>query len=157
MDVLLLNNELNLTVPAGFHVMTEAERGKLQMPYVGQWVGLSDPERHIIVTAGWKQAGGLAMRLLSGRDLAKNMEKNISKPLQPLGYKPAGSRERTIAGTPAQGFGYSYTAQETPMYGESYAMKRGQTVYYFHFYARAALREESLPVWEELLGSICEA
>ena len=37
------------------------------------------------------------------------------------------------------------------MYGESYALKDGRTLYYFHLYARQELKEESLPLWRQLL------
>ncbi len=150
MRELLLNDALILSYPDGFHLMTEAERGGVDPAEDGPWIGLSDPEKHILVTAGWKQIGGLTALLVRG-DLAKNMEKRVRGPMQPYGYRLEGFEKRTIAGETADGFRYSYRAQETDMIGESYALKREKTVYYFHFYARAALSSESLPVWEEML------
>ncbi len=41
------------------------------------------------------------------------------------------------------------------MGAESCVMKRGRDAVYFHVYFRDALREESLPVWEEILASVC--
>ena len=39
------------------------------------------------------------------------------------------------------------------MYGESFALKVGKMLYYFHLYARKELLDKSLPVWEEILNS----
>ena len=39
------------------------------------------------------------------------------------------------------------------MTGESFVFKSGRTFYYFHLYARTALLEKALPVWEEMLSS----
>ena len=153
MQEVLLNDAMVLHSPEGFHRMTEAERSVVRVAEEGPWIGLSHPEKHILVTAGWKQAGGIA-GLLSRGDLAKNMEKRVRRPMQPYGYRLEGFTERSIAGEKAGGFRYSYRAQETDMYAESYALKHGGAVYYFHFYARAALKAESLPVWEELLGFV---
>ena len=153
MQEILLNDTLVLSCPEGFHLMTEAERSGVSLAEDGPWIGLSAPEKHILVTAGWKQVRGLAA-LLGRGDLAKNMEKRVRKPMQPFGYRLEGFTERSIAGERAAGFRYSYRAQGTEMYAESYALKRGGAVYYFHFYVRAAMKAESLPVWEEMLGFV---
>ncbi len=119
----------------------------------GSWIGLSDPERHVLITLGWKQAGGLASALLTGRDLARNTEKNIRRSMKVFGYRADGFAERPVAGGAAHGFRYGYRAQDAEMYGESFILKSGKTIYYFHLYARAALKAASLPPWEALLDS----
>ena len=43
------------------------------------------------------------------------------------------------------------------MMGESYVLKSGKTLYYFHLYAREALEEESLACWETMLDSLHRA
>ena len=154
-DACILNDALKLMIPEGFHVMTEEERGRVRLLTDGEWVGLSNPERHILVTVGWKPVGRFAAAMLSGSELAGTMEKKIRKPMQGLGYRLEGFTERTIAGTKANGFRYGYEAQTIEMTAESCAVKHERTIYYFHFYARAALKQESLPVWEELLDSAC--
>ena len=40
------------------------------------------------------------------------------------------------------------------MLAESYVMKYNKKIWYFHFYARAALKEESLKVWNEILDGV---
>lgn len=154
---ILLNNEWKMTCPDGFVRLDENERRSLHFIAEGAGECLSDPERHMLVTLGWKKVSGLAVLLLSGRDLARQMEKRISAPMQPFGYRLDKWCERQLDGGLAVGFRYRYRAQETDMMGESYVLKSGKTLYYFHLYARAALEEESLACWETMLDSLHRA
>ena len=52
-----LNNTLQVFYPDGFHVMDEAERSKLKSLGGGPVECLSDPERHILISTGWKSVG----------------------------------------------------------------------------------------------------
>ena len=154
MEDILLNNSLKLPCPEGFHVMDDEERSELNIKGNGPGVCLSNPERHIIVSIGWQQVGGLTSLLLKSGDIVKNSEKAIRKSMQSYGYQLEGFLQRSIAGNKADGFAYTYEAKEIPMYGQSCAMKIGKVFYYFHFYARQAFREESLEIWEEILDSV---
>ena len=153
MERVTLDEKMTIGCLEGFHVMTEEERSKMSMLEEGQWVGLSDPDRHILVTVGWKPVKGLAS-MLKGKSLAENMEKQVRRAMSPFGYTSEGPRERLIAGSKAYGFGYGYAAGDIDMVAESYVLKIDKVLYYFHFYARAALKKESLPVWKEMLESV---
>ena len=118
----------------------------------GQGECLSDPERHMIVSAAWKKIGGFSALLLNDKDLTKQMERNIGSSMRVFGYRAGGAVKRTVGGRQAEGFCYTYIAQDTAMYGESLVLRSGKTLYYFHLYAREALKEDSLPVWEALLA-----
>ncbi len=150
---LLLLGEVRLTVPPGFHLMTESERSRMNMASDGEWAGLSDPKRHMIVTFGHMKLGLAPSLLLSGGDLTKHMEKRIRKPMEEYGYTRERFTERTAAGLQAYGFRYTYKAQGTAMLGESCVAKSGRTVYTFHLYVREALRDEGLALWDELLNN----
>lgn len=154
MEDLLLNNSLKLPCPQGFHVMDEEERSGMNITGSGPVICLSDPERHMIVSIGWQTVGGLTALLLKSGDIARNSEKAIRRSMESYGYQGEGFLQRSIAGNRADGFAYTYEAQGVPMYGESCAVKIGKDFYYFHLYARQALREESLQVWEEILDSV---
>ena len=151
-EYVTLHGELKLPCPEGFHVMDEAERARLHFLEKGEGVCLSDPERHMLVSAAWTRFTGLSALLLRGGDVARKNEADVRKALQGLGYRSGGFLQRSVGGTLADGFCYAYTAQDIPMYGESFALKSVKTLYYFHLYAREALKEESLPVWEALLS-----
>ena len=142
---------LTLPFPAGFHVMDEAEWSRFKLLAGGEGAGLSDKARHMIVTVGYKQAGGFSAALLSAKDLAKNMEKQICKAMAALGCKSDGVKQRIIGGREAHGLRYGYTAQGTAMTGESWVIKERKEIWYLHGYMRTELLEASLPVWEEML------
>lgn len=154
MQEIIINDELVLCVPDGFHVMTEEERSGLQMLNGGEWIGLSDPDRHIKVSVGWKKINGFSALLLSGKDLAKNSEKSVSGPMSAYGYRLEGFLETVIAGEKAAGFRYRYDAQQIAMAAELDALKIGKSVYYFNLYSRGEHRKESAAVWQDLLGMI---
>ena len=145
-------NELTIPCPEGFHVMDEEERRGLRFADEGPAVCLSDPGRHMVVCAAAKKIGGLASFLLDDAGLVKNMETGILKAMKPFSCHYGGPVKRTAGGREAKGFCCTYTAQGTAMYGESLLLRSGRTLYYFHLYARQQLKEESLPVWEGLLG-----
>ena len=68
MNTIILNHELKAVIPGGFHEMDEAERGKLNFIQDGPGGGISDPERHILISVGWKPFGGLSAMLLGIKD-----------------------------------------------------------------------------------------
>ncbi len=154
MNTISINREWKLSYPDGFHIMEDAERRRLNFIGGAGSVCLSDPERHIVVSAGEKQINGFSALVLSGKDLAKNMEKQINKPMEPYGYHLEGFFTRQVGGKSAEGFRYTYMAQGIDMLGESYVVKNGKQLLYLHLYARDAQRDESLAVWNEMLRSI---
>ena len=155
MSELVINNELTMDCPEGFHVLSEEERRSMKTLKEGEWTGMSDPDRHIIVSAGWEKPA-LITAVLNAHDLADICEKRIRKALQPMGYKLESRHDRTVAGEKASGIRYGYTVQDTGMCADSYAFRHGKYIYYFHFYYREALKEESLPAVEALLDSVKE-
>ena len=71
------NNTLSLTFPDGFHVMNNDERKKLKMLADGPGECLTDPDRHIIISIGWKELGLFPALLVSVKDAADNSQKAI--------------------------------------------------------------------------------
>ena len=115
MDSVILNDELKLAYPEGFHVLSAEEMDRMQFLEKGAGICLSDPERHILISVGWKRPGVLAGLMLNAGDLAKNSEKTIRKAMQNMGYRCRGFEKRQIAGNRAEGFGYEYSAQGVEM------------------------------------------
>ena len=70
-----------------------------------------------------------------------------------LDYKAGGLLRRDVGGRTLDGFSYTYTANDIPMYGETLTVRIGRIIYYFHVYARQALKEESIPIWEDFLAA----
>ena len=51
---------LTLAWPNGFHGMDQSAWSKMNLLTDGETSGLSDPERHMIVTVGYKQVNGFS-------------------------------------------------------------------------------------------------
>ena len=153
---MLIFNEFELTLPEGFHEMTEDEKRSLNFWGGKDGVCISDPERHIVVSFGAKAVGFLMGKLVRETEVADRMESALSKAMNDYGYAYEGAVERTVCGKKASGFTYTYTAKEIPMTGESLVVKSGKTLLYIHYYTRTALRDENLPVWEKLLSDTIE-
>lgn len=153
MDPIALK-DIMIPCPDGFHVLDTEERSRIHFTEDGEGVCLSDSERHMLIYIAYKKIGGLTAMLLKSRDLAKNMETSVRKSMQPFGYKSGGSIRRMVGSCESEGFCYTYTAQDIPMYGESLVLRSGKAAYYFHLYAREKMQAESIPVWEELLSSV---
>ena len=129
METVVLNNEMQLSYPDGFHVTSEEELSK--MTFYGEAPGwcISDPGRHIDLSVSWKKTNGLFAKILNTREIAKNMGR-------------------------ADGYLYAYEVQGTGMAGESLYLKNRNTFYYIHCYFRDALRDASLPVLDEIFGTV---
>ena len=153
MKTIVLGEKLTLFYPDGFHVMDSAE--KIGMQFYGGSSGecLSDPERHILISVGWKCIGAISAFLVNAEDAAKKMEKSIRKPMQDYGYRLDEFTAKSVGGEQAGGFRYKYESRGVAMYGESYVIKYDRKLYYLNFYARRELLEESLDVWDMIVSS----
>ena len=146
-----INGELLLTLPDGFRTLSGEERRKLT--YIGgdDWPGFSDPERHVLLTAGWKRIPLFSAWLLSAKDLAKNTEKQLRAAMQPFGYRLLGFAEQAAAGGRMPAFRYAYEKEGVGMRAEACVLKRGRTVYWLYYYEREALEDPALR--DSILGS----
>ena len=155
MATITLNDELKMSCPDSFHVMGVDEIKDLQfLNGEGPMISLSDPDRHVVLTVGWKMAPGLANLLLNSKDIAQSSEAQIRKGMEPFGYVKESFAKRKIGSEDGCGFRYRYSAQDTEMSGEFWTMKHRKVVYYFNVYTRTEGREENLKVWEEILDSV---
>ena len=144
---------LTLSYPECFHILDEAERAKLRFAEEGEGVCLSAPEQHILISVAWTPVGPMLPRLLGTRELAERAQNAVRKPMSLMDYRSGGLLSRAVGGMSAEGFCYTYTAQDVPMYGETLVVKAPRAFYYLHFYARQELKAESLPVWTDFLAA----
>ena len=73
--------------------------------------------------------------------------------MEPYDFHEGPSCRKALGSEKAEGFSYSYVAQDIGMYSEAYVAKHNKVFYYLYVYARAELKEESLRVWDEILAS----
>ena len=87
-----LNNDLKLSYPDGFHVMTEEELKKYKYFEGAPGFCIEDPERHIIISVSWRQANPFVAMIAGTADVARNMEARIRKPMKKFG--PVGQERK---------------------------------------------------------------
>lgn len=150
----VLNDEMRVPLPEGFHVMSDEERNSISKGQKApDWV-MADEERHILFSASWKAIPAFASFLLGAKDMAKNMKKRYGEAAESAGYTFGEIRKIMIGGEKAYGYPFSYEAEGVAMCGDSIVVKKGKNYYFFHTYYREAMKEESEKLLEELYGSI---
>ncbi len=156
MNKITANGKLEIAFPDGFHVMDAKEKNTLSLLSEGDFEAVSDPERHITATVGWKNTGLLTSLLVSAYDVAGITEKQVSAAMDSYGYSMTGPVKRKVAGSDSEGFGYTYSASGTEMSGQTLVLKKGRTLYYLNVYFRRESEETGLEVWNSILDSAVE-
>ena len=151
MEKITLNEQVTLTFPDGFRKLTDDEQRQMRAIQSGPGVCLKNEEKHIILSLGYRRTGFFDT-LLNGKDLIKSAQGRIAGVMRPFGYRLTEYKPRNVGGRDASCFQYAYTAQNTEMMGECCAVKEGKTVYYLHFYVRAAFQEEGFRLWQDILA-----
>lgn len=149
-----IENRLYMDCPEGFRELTEEEKAGMNLESGGKTLVISDSVRHIVITAGWKQISGLSSFLLGRREVSWNMIRQIEKNMKKFSYVWLADVKKTVDGQVARGVDYDYVVNGINMTGESLAIKYNEDIFYFHMYARKVRREESMEVFEEILGSV---
>ncbi len=154
MPTAALNQKYLLSYTDDFYVLDENELKQLNILNDAPGVCLRDAQRHIMITAAWKQIGGFAAMMLNEKDLTKNAEEAIRKANKPYQYHFDGLCQMNAAGKKADGFRYGYHVQDTDMTGICCNVKDGKTIYYFYLYVRKENEEEGVRVFSEILETM---
>lgn len=150
----VLNDELIISCDEGFQELTEEEISKMNFLAEKPQLCLSDPERHILISAGYKKISGFSAMMLSGRDVAKKSQEQIRRAMGNIPYSEEPLRKISVGNRQGDGFRFEYTLQDTEMSGEFIVLKSGKTLYYISCYYRTALKEDSEAVIREILNSV---
>ena len=147
------NYTLHMSFPDSFHVMDYDERQKLNKLADDPGECLTAPEKHIVISIGWKELSLFPSLLVSVKDAADNSQKAISKAMQPYGYRFRETFAEDIGGKSAPGFSYEYEAQCIAMHGETCVVKHNKVLYYLHIYMRREFKGESTKIWKDILAT----
>ena len=154
MERILLNNELELTCPDGFRSLDQEEMKKFTFANEQPGCVLESEEQHMIVSLAWHRIGILLSLLFSPREMAGKMAEYIAKADKDYNHRQGEFFDRTIDGSKASGFDYSYTAQNIEMESRMIVAKRGRNLYCIYFYFRKALHQQSVQLMEEIISSM---
>ncbi len=154
METVLLNDQLSVSIPDGFHVMSREEISQLNFSgEAPQWC-IRDEERHVIFTIAWKKTNALFSMVLSEKDVAKSMEKSLRGSMQSVNYQLEEFVSSSLDGKSAEGFTYDYVVDDVGMHGIIYSVKQKKCFYYIYGYIRQQLRKEGEEAVEQILNSI---
>lgn len=150
----MINQELSLSYPEGFHVMDAEELRKVYLDDNPDRWGIWDLERHIILAVYWHRSNALLSALAGAKDVARSTEKRLRKGLRANGYRFGGFFLEDLMGLEVPGFRYSYRVGDVAQAAETLVLKRKEICYTIYCYAREALAEASRPVFAEVLRSM---
>ncbi len=154
MEQFTVNNEMKFECPDGFRILSEEEVRQMNSLGGAPAYVLKNEDKHIIVSFACKEENGLAAMMVNAKDMVKKMADSLKKANQPYGYQQAEYFSRKFGSEKAEGLCYSYTVQGIGMNAQAMTVKHGKTFYYVYVYYRKSLKEESLPVIEEVLNSV---
>ena len=154
MEQLTIGKGFALACPEGFRPLTGEEKDRLHMPESDDSLGLIWEEGRTVVSVGWKEVNALAGVLLRIISPVTSTEASVNQAMAGYGYKRETRLSRSIGGEQAEGFRYTYAAGDSPMVGETYVVRHGRSLTFFHAYLPAELREQGLMRWNELLDNV---
>ena len=152
MKSIVLDDALHVSFPDDFQEMSREERAALKNCADDRGICLRSNEQHIIFSLAWVKHG-LLSKMVRGNDLVKNAENFYQKRMRSYGYKTEAYVTLDLGGENADGLRYTYKAQGIDMTGETYALRKGNKLYYVHCYYRTELAKESRESIEKILGT----
>ncbi len=150
METVLLNEELSVSIPDGFRILSEEERNAMAVIDEPPAWCIRDDSRHLVLSAFWRKIGGLSSLLIDEKAIIKHVEETVSKPMKQYGYQLLDWETIWIGNQKAEGVCYSYQVNDTAMTADSFIVKNHRTLYYFHIYSQSALYEENKTLWSVL-------
>lgn len=159
MNEALLNNELAVSYPDGFHVMDEEDLKRVFLDAAPDRWGIWDRERHVIIALQWHESHPAFLRkIVSAKDLAKRAEAATHKAYKQMGYLGGSLFERNLCGEEAWGYRFESVVQGAPQVGEVdvflRARERGNCAYTAYFQASRENAAAHYALFEEFLASM---
>ena len=153
-EKILVNNEVYMTVPEGFHVMIEEELRQLFGDADPARWGLWDKERHIMVILDWKEYSPLTLKLTNVKKIATQNERIMEKGYKNNTFRLEGFFSAQVDGHEAEGYRYTYQVQGIGQKAESLLMIQKHTVYRLSFIGRTENEAADEPLYEELRSGL---
>lgn len=152
MTSIMINEELSLRYPEGFHVMDEEETQRFFTTTENR-KSIYDDNRHILISVAWTKPGVLNY-LTDAKTILHQAESGMKKGLQD--YRRVDSCQSRIDGKQARGVCYEFTAHgsDIDQCGELAVFRAGNKFYALTFVARKDGIEESRAVFREIVQSI---
>ena len=154
MDTAVVNGEISIDIPEGFRILNGEELNALYADSNPNRWGMTDDERHMVVSIFWHKNNPLLTLLAGAKDACKATERKLSKALRGHEYVLEGFFQRSLCGKQAYGFRHRYDLR-----GETYTsyvilFMKGSVCYTVYCYVRVTDMESSIPVLQDILQSM---
>ena len=150
-----VNDTFSLLLPDRFEPMNAEELRELSRnggdPY--QW-GVRDRENHVMIVALWKQYPVILARLADLKSVARKNEQLTSRVYAAHDYRLLGFGSVDAGDEKAEGYRFSYSAEDVTQVMNSFLIKNGRTVYAFLCSGREENMAADQVAFREILGSL---
>lgn len=152
MNTAKVNNELNITYPDGFHLMSEEELARYFSTAENRW-GVYNAAEHIVLSVSWTKARPLSF-FTDAESVLIGIEGRTRTNL--LNYQRVTSYQMDIAKNKAYGVRFEYRVNDARIVqvGDLICFKHKKQFYVIHYITRKANAGSARESFKQTLDSI---
>lgn len=150
----LINNELYLSYPDGFHEMDAAELKEAFLDENPNRWGIKDEKRHMLITVLWNRTNMLSALMVGPQTIAFSTERKMSASLSKSNYKYNGIENQKINGRNTCKFSYEYVLEDVEQFGEVLVMQNLNCYYTMYAYALQKNKQAARVVIDAVTNSL---
>ena len=150
----IINNEISIGIPDGFHVMSEEELTKVYVTKDPKRWGIWDNDRHVIISVLWQDLNAFTAMLADIDAAAVRNEQLTKKGYEGHDYAMEGFHDADISGSHARGYSFTYRIQDISQRVDTLLFKAGRRIYSINCIGRNENREQDHELFEEILKTV---
>lgn len=158
MNNVILNNELTLQYPDGFHVLDEDEMSRIFPVNTPNRWAIMDLDRHLIICVQWQKSSAILARFSSTKDHAKRVVAKARAAYREKECEIGDPYQTSVCGQEAWGVSFSYEVDGVKQLGKVILFKRlskkTHTTYTVYYYTREESAEENEVILHDALSSV---
>ena len=150
----LINNELYLSYPDGFHEMDASElKATFLDDNPNRW-GIKDENRHMLITVLWNKTNMLSAIMVGPQAVAYSAERKLSASLNKSNYKSGAIEQVKLGGRNCYRFAYKYFLENVEQIGEVLVMQNVNHYYTLYTYALKKNEKAARVVIDAVVNSL---
>ncbi|MBQ6487711.1 MAG: hypothetical protein IJI75_00650 [Solobacterium sp.] len=150
----IINNEISIGIPDGFHVMSEEELTKVYVTKDPKRWGIWDNDRHVIISVLWQDLNAFTAMLADIDAAAVRNEQLTKKGYEGHDYAMKGFHDADISGSHARGYSFTYRIQDISQRVDTLLFKAGRRIYSINCIGRNENREQDHELFKEILKTV---
>lgn len=150
----LVHEELSLSWPDGFQVMTANELKQLYLSNNPKRWGIWDKERHVMITVLWQEYHPLLNFLADPKAMAKRNEQLTRRGYKKHDYRLESFLSMQFCGRNLEGYCFSYRLGDTAQRVETLLLKQKKCVYNFSCIGRKENEEKDRALFREVMNTL---